>query len=133
MKVNKELVRNCLTCEHYAKGCEAKCPFELEGVDVSPQGLQEHRKNMEKEKKKAYKKAMQELNSAENKAVQEIRYKKPKGDRKQEVEEAATDRKQAHKEMMNGEYPKDVFKARVSAIKQAERRLKRIEKEQAKK
>lgn len=126
MRNNENLVRSCMTCECYAIGCEANCPFKVQEDQASERpSLGERRKAMKAEKANAYEKALMKLRSAEKREAAENRAKAPISRRKKDLKEEL--------EMLEDErkiyvQSKPVFRAKTAAIKQAKRRLRRISK-----
>ena len=127
MRENENLVRRCGNrCEYCEIGCEDNCIFELNEKTVDQPSLRGRRRNMKAKKKaEAYAKAKLKLNTTENKA-EVTGYKKPKYSNIKGIEEQIEHMKDIHNKCKCcTKYPKPVFEARVEAIKQAERKLRR--------
>lgn len=126
MRENENLVRHCGSrCEYCEVGCENNCPFELNEGTIERPSLRGRRRYMKAEKAKAYAEAQQKLNSAENKA-EVTGYKKPKYSSRKGLKEQIKQMQDMHNKCKCcTKYPKPVFEARAEAIKQAERKLRR--------
>lgn len=134
MKEGKNLIRNCMTCEHYGLRCEEICPFDVADEAGARTDLRMRRRNMKADKARRYERAMQKLNSAENKAEIETDYQKSKKKRVKHLQEELEQHKNIHEDKAMDwfhAYPATVFRARADVIKQGERRLKRLKKNQA--
>lgn len=71
-------VRDCMTCDRYAVGCEEGCPFKIEeGIEKKPTLLKK-RKAMKEEKAKALQKAEILSRSARKNKGQKNLYDIPK-------------------------------------------------------